>query len=152
LTNRAEIPPAATDDAKGMTVGRGEAIQGADSKRLLVIDDEATICDFVKQVAEDTGFAVAVAVNHEQFRAAYDSFRPTAILLDLVMPDVDGIALLGILADEDCQAKILIMSGFHPELLKSGFRLGDGYRLDVKGTLHKPFGSAELRVALQQLA
>jgi hypothetical protein len=44
------------------------------------------------------------------------------------------------------------MSGFHPELLKSGFRLGDGYKLDVKGTLHKPFGSAELRAALQQLA
>jgi hypothetical protein len=64
---------------------------------------------------------------------------------------VDGIALLGILADQDCQAKILIMSGYHPELLKSGFRLGDGYKLDVKGTLHKPFGSAELRAALRQL-
>jgi hypothetical protein len=44
------------------------------------------------------------------------------------------------------------MSGYHPELLRSGFRLGDGYQLDVKGTLHKPFGSTELRVALQQLA
>ena len=133
-------------------MGREGRREDAVSKRLLVVDDEATICDFVKQVAEDAGFAVALAVNHEQFRAAYDSFRPTAILLDLVMPDVDGIALLGILADENCQAKILIMSGFHPELLKSGFRLGDGYKLDVKGTLHKPFGSAELRAALQQLA
>jgi DNA-binding response OmpR family regulator len=134
-----------------MTLGRDAPIQGANSKRLLVVDDEPTICDFVKQVAEDTGFAVVVAVNHEQFRAAYDSFRPTAILLDLVMPDVDGIALLGILAEVDCQAKILIMSGFHPELLRSGFRLGGGYKLNVKGTLHKPFGSAELRAALQQL-
>jgi DNA-binding response OmpR family regulator len=133
-------------------LGREGRREDAVPKRLLVVDDEATICDFVKQVAEDAGFAVALAVNHEQFRAAYDSFRPTAILLDLVMPDVDGIALLGILADENCQAKILIMSGFHPELLKSGFRLGDGYKLDVKGTLHKPFGSAELRAALQQLA
>ena len=48
-------------------------------------------------------------------------------------------------------SKILIMSGYHPELLKSGFRLGDGYKLDVRGTLHKPFGSAELRAALRQL-
>jgi len=134
-----------------MTLEREEPKEDTGSKRLLVVDDEAAICDFVKQIAEDAGFAVAVAVNHEQFRAAYDSFHPTAIMLDLVMPDVDGIALLGILADEDCQAKILIMSGFHPELLKSGFRLGDGYKLDVKGTLRKPFGSAELRVALQQL-
>ena len=121
-------------------------------KRLLVVDDEASICDFVRQVAEGMGFIVVTAVTHDQFQSAYAEFQPTAILLDLVMPDVDGIALLGILADANCQARILIMSGYHPELLKSGFRLGDGYRLDVKGTLRKPFGSAELRQALQQLA
>ena len=121
-------------------------------KRLLVVDDEASICDFVRQVAEGMGFTVVTAVTHDQFQSAYAEFQPTAVLLDLVMPDVDGIALLGILADANCQAKIMIMSGYHPELLKSGFRLGDGYRLDVKGTLRKPFGSAELRQALQQLA
>jgi CheY-like chemotaxis protein len=123
-----------------------------EQKRLLVIDDEASICDFVRQVAEGVGFTVVTATDHQQFQSAYVGFQPTAILLDLVMPDVDGIALLGILADANCQAKILIMSGYHPELLKSGFRLGDGYRLDVKGTLRKPFGSTELRQALQQLA
>ncbi len=127
----------------------GKAVE---EKRLLVIDDEASICDFVRQVAEGVGFTVVTAIDHQQFQSAYAEFQPTAILLDLVMPDVDGIALLGILADARCQAKILIMSGYHPELLKSGFRLGDGYRLDVKGTLRKPFGSTELRQALQQLA
>ena len=127
----------------------GKAVE---EKRLLVIDDEASICDFVRQVAEGVGFTVVTAIDHQQFQSAYAEFQPTAILLDLVMPDVDGIALLGILADANCQAKILIMSGYHPELLKSGFRLGDGYRLDVKGTLRKPFGSTELRQALQQLA
>src|ERR1700733_12860442 len=119
-----------------------------EGKRLLVVDDEASICDFVRQVAEGMGFIVVTAVTHDQFQSSYAEFQPTAILLDLVMPDVDGIALLGILADANCQARILIMSGYHPELLKSGFRLGDGYRLDVKGTLRKPFGSAELRQAL----
>jgi len=127
----------------------GKAVE---EKRLLVVDDEASICDFVRQVAEGVGFTVVTAIDHQQFQSAYAEFQPTAILLDLVMPDVDGIALLGILADARCQAKILIMSGYHPELLKSGFRLGDGYRLDVKGTLRKPFGSTELRQALQQLA
>ena len=126
----------------------GKAVE---EKRLLVVDDEASICDFVRQVAEGVGFTVVTAIDHQQFQSAYAQFQPTAILLDLVMPDVDGIALLGILADANCQAKILIMSGYHPELLKSGFRLGDGYRLDVKGTLRKPFGSTELRQALQQL-
>jgi CheY-like chemotaxis protein len=128
-----------------------KADKPGEGKRLLIVDDEASICDFVRQVAEGMGFIVVTAVTHDQFQSAYADFQPTAILLDLVMPDVDGIALLGILADANCQARILIMSGYHPELLKSGFRLGDGYRLDVKGTLRKPFGSAELRQALQQL-
>ena len=135
-----------------MSTGDKTAGAATDPNRLLVVDDEAAICDFVRQVAEGVGFTVTTAVNHDQFKSAYAEFQPTAILLDLVMPDVDGIALLGILAEANCQAKIMIMSGYHPELLKSGFRLGDGYRLDVKGTLRKPFGSNDLRTALQQLA
>ncbi len=124
---------------------------GTSDKRLLVVDDEASVCDFVKQVAQGAGFKVAVAVTHDQFRATYDSLKPTAIMVDLVMPDVDGIALLGILAEEGCKAKIMLMSGYHPELLKSGHRLGEGYSLDVKGTMRKPFGITELREALKLL-
>jgi YesN/AraC family two-component response regulator len=67
------------------------------------------------------------------------------------MPTVDGIGVLQILADRQSKAKLLIMSGYHPELLKSGSRLGFGYALDMRGTLHKPFGVADLREALKQL-
>jgi len=121
------------------------------ARRLLVVDDEQSICDFVKRVAESEGYDVAVALTHEQFSEAYDRFQPSAILLDLVMPKVDGIALLAKLAEKQCTAQLLIMSGYHPELLKSGSRLGSGYNLDVRGTLHKPFGVSELQSALQWL-
>ena len=120
-------------------------------KRLLVIDDEQSICDFVRRVAESEGYDVEIATTHEQFHEAYDRFQPSAILLDLVMPKVDGIALLATLAEKQCTAQLLIMSGYHPELLKSGSRLGSGYNLDVRGTLHKPFGVSELQSALQWL-
>jgi DNA-binding response OmpR family regulator len=119
--------------------------------RLLVVDDEPGICAFVKNVAEKAGFTVATAVTHAEFRAAYDNFRPSAILFDLVMPEVDGVALLKILHDAHCELPLMIMSGYHPELLKSGKRLGDDYYLDVRGTLHKPFSVAELQEALQAL-
>ena len=51
-------------------------------------------------------------------------FKPSAILLDLMMPNVDGVALLEKLAEQGCAAKLLIMSGYHPELLNSSRRLG----------------------------
>ena len=127
------------------------APRGKEKKRLLVIDDEQSICEFVRRVAESEGFEVVTAVTHEQFNVAYDSFRPSAILLDLMMPHVDGVALLEKLAEKHCTAQLMIMSGYHPELLNSSRRLGSNYALDVRGTLRKPFGVAELKDALHWL-
>ena len=53
-------------------------VKGRDRKRLLVIDDEQSICDFVRRVAEGEGYEVATALTHAQFKAAYESFRPSA--------------------------------------------------------------------------
>ena len=130
-------------------VSGGATVRPAAKGRLLVIDDEQSICDFIRRVAETQGFEVVTVVTHDQFQAAYATFKPSAILLDLMMPNVDGVALLKQLAAQGCAAKLLIMSGFHPELLNNTRKLGAGYDLDVRGTLHKPFGLAELQKALR---
>jgi len=122
------------------------------AKRLLIVDDDAHICDFARKVAEGAGFEVVTASTHEDFLDAYDRLDPTVILLDLVMPQVDGIGVLQILADRQSRARVLIMSGYHPELLRSGSRLGQGYDLEMRGTLHKPFGVADPRDALNAVA
>jgi len=129
----------------------GEKNERQKARRLLVVDDEPSICDFVRRVAEKDGFEVKTAANHDEFRAAYESFKPSGIIFDLVMPHVDGIALMEILAKEGCKTPLVIMSGYHPELLKSGRRLGDDYELDIRGTLSKPFGMSELLNAMSWL-
>ena len=101
--------------------------------------------------AEQQGFEVATALTHEEYKAAYDSFRPSAILLDLMMPHVDGLAILEKLGEKRSTAQLVIMTGYHPELLNSSRRLGSNYALDVRGTLRKPFGATELMYALQWL-
>jgi DNA-binding NtrC family response regulator len=117
-------------------------------RRLLVLDDEPSICEFVRRVGETAGFQVKTAVNHDEFSAIYDSCELSGIIFDLVMPNVDGIALMEILAKKQCKTPLLIMSGYHAELLKSGRRLADDYELDIRGTLSKPFGIAELLDAI----
>jgi DNA-binding response OmpR family regulator len=141
----------AESERVGDMVGSGAAATAADKKRLLVIDDEQSICEFIRRVAESQGFEVATAITHDQFRTAYDALKPSAILLDLMMPNVDGVALLEKLAEQGCMAKLLIMSGYHPELLNNSRKLGAGYDLDVRGTLNKPFGMAELKSALRSV-
>jgi DNA-binding response OmpR family regulator len=135
----------------GLPIMNIAANESPSARRLLVLDDELSICDFVRRVAETAGFEVATAGNYDEFRAAYDSFNPSGIIFDLVMPNVDGIALMEILAKEECKTPLVIMSGYHAELLKSGRRLGDDYELNIRGTLSKPFGIAELLDAMSWL-
>ncbi len=151
MSELGDVMPRAEVERAPSGASGAAGVKPAARRRLLVIDDEQSICDFIRRVAEAQDFEVVTVVTHDQFQSAYASFKPSAILLDLMMPNVDGIALLKQLAAQGCAAKLLIMSGFHPELLNSTRKLGAGYDLDVRGTLHKPFGLAELQKALRTL-
>ncbi len=120
------------------------------SNRLLVIDDEPAICDFVKEVAEENGFDVATANDFNQFRAAYRSLNPSGIVLDLLMPEVDGIELLRFLAKEECQAHILLMSGLDQKVLHTASQLGTTHGLKMLDALQKPILVEELERALNK--
>jgi DNA-binding NtrC family response regulator len=61
---------------------------------ILVIDDEKEIRNLVKEILEDEGYEVTAAENAEAARRARKAHRPDLILLDIWMPDVDGITLL----------------------------------------------------------
>lgn len=120
------------------------------SNRLLVVDDDPAICDFVKEVAEENGFDVATAENFDQFSAGYRSFRPSVIVLDLVLPRVDGIELLRFLAKEECRAHILLMSGLDQKVLHTASHLGLTHGLKMMDALQKPILVAELERVLRK--
>ena len=117
-------------------------------KRLLVIDDERDIGEFIRTVAQDMGYAVMVTSSADEFLAAYKSFHPTHIMLDIVMPDIDGIELLRYLAASGCQAKVLVMSGYSEKYLESAQKLSDAYGLRNIDRLTKPIRLAKLREVL----
>lgn len=64
------------------------------SNKILVVDDEPDIRDLVKEILEDEGFQVSVAENGEQARRGIQEQHPDLTLLDIWMPDIDGITLL----------------------------------------------------------
>ncbi|NIR27974.1 MAG: sigma-54-dependent Fis family transcriptional regulator [Gammaproteobacteria bacterium] len=61
---------------------------------ILVVDDEPDIRTLVKEILEDEGFVVAVAEDAQTARQARRTRRPDLTLLDIWMPDTDGITLL----------------------------------------------------------
>jgi two-component system nitrogen regulation response regulator NtrX len=64
------------------------------SARILVVDDEADIRTLLKEILSEEGYEVDIAANAAQARAARMRQSPDLVLLDIWMPDVDGITLL----------------------------------------------------------
>jgi DNA-binding NtrC family response regulator len=64
------------------------------SARILVVDDEADIRELVRDILSEEGYTVEVAANAAEARAACAKQAPDLVLLDIWMPDTDGISLL----------------------------------------------------------
>ena len=106
--------------------------------RLLLIDDEPQLADFVARAGDLCGYAPQVADGDDDFRAEYLRQRPAVVALDLGMPDSDGVQLLRFLAEHGFDGPVLIISGFDRRVLESAFRLGEALGLRMVGPLEKP--------------
>lgn len=118
--------------------------------RLLVVDDQEDILDFVQQVSEGMHYAVSAVSEPEQFCREVGQFAPTLIVLDLQMPGTDGIELLRHLGRHGVQAPVLISSGMDSRVLTSAERLGTSIGLNVAGVLQKPIMLAEFESILER--
>ena len=118
-----------------------------DVKRVLIVDDEADFREFVARVAKDLGFEATAVGSGAEFKSVYDQVDPDTVILDIVMPEEDGIELLNWLAARGCAARVLIVSGFNPHYRKMAKMLGGVKGLDVT-TVAKPLRPEELEAAL----
>ena len=82
------------------------------SSQVLVVDDEVDIRALIQDILTDEGYGVTVAANAEEARKARADQKIDLILLDIWMPDTDGITLLREWSDTgDLQCPVVIMSG-----------------------------------------
>ena len=80
--------------------------------QVLVVDDEADIRALIQEILSDEGYGVTVAANAEEARNARGGDRFDLILLDIWMPDTDGITLLREWSDSgDLGCPVVVMSG-----------------------------------------
>jgi DNA-binding response OmpR family regulator len=119
--------------------------------RLLLIDDEPALADFLANAAREAGFEPAITSEDQQFRDEFIAQRPNMVALDLGLPGMDGVELIRFLAEQDYRSPVLIVSGFDRRVLESAFRLGEALGLTMAGPLEKPVRLEELEALLGQL-
>ena len=106
---------------------------------VLLVDDDPEICQFLAMLLELEGFAPISAMRAEEALAIAAREPPAAVLLDVAMPDVDGLELCRRLRAGGLTAPILVVSA-RPgqELLRRAAQAG------ADEFIRKPFDNAEL--------
>jgi CheY-like chemotaxis protein len=117
-------------------------------RRLLVVDDEPDFAEFVSNAAGELGYKTQVCTQPKEFRRIYTEFMPTHIVLDVVMPEIDGIEIMQWLADQRSTAKVVVTTGYNPQYAKMAGLVGADRGLQAVKTLTKPVRLADLRAAL----
>jgi CheY-like chemotaxis protein len=114
------------------------------TKRVLVVDDEDDVRTLMRRLLEKVGYAVTTAGSGEEAIRAVEASRPDLIVLDLVMPGLDGWGVMERLQSADAPPVVLVASpGTNPK---------DGpFRECVAAYLAKPLQSEELLAACARI-
>ena len=117
--------------------------------RILIVDDEITNVQVLRRLLERAGFTrIATTCDPRDARTLYVEFRPDLILLDLHMPNMDGLAVMQELNQiaEATYLPILILTGdVSPEARRDALSRG------AKDFLHKPFSPDEVLLRINTL-
>lgn len=122
-----------------------------ESQRLLIVDDEKSVRDYLANIGRKLGLEVATAGDRERMERKLVAFSPTVILLDLQMPCCDGIQTLKLLRDLKSDAKVILISGMDDRTLATASQIGEILTLDMAGFLQKPILIDALRAKLGQV-
>lgn len=117
--------------------------------RVLVIDDEPSVCELIETVAESVGFDSMSARTRDEIEVALGG-RFDVVVLDLSLGELDGIEIMGRLAAVRKGLPIVLVSGADTTLLASARKIAEMQKLRVVATLAKPFGVDTLGSALSE--
>ncbi len=113
------------------------------NKKILVIDDDVQIRNLYRDALEDYDYDVEIAENGKVGLRLYPTFKPNAVILDVLMPEKEGIETIRELLQLDAKASVIAVSG------------GGKIEADTYLNLMRRFGAKEVfekPVSMERLA
>lgn len=117
--------------------------------RILILDDDSLTGRAIAGIAEFMGLAVKVTTDFDSCLQVIEEWQPSHLILDLIMPDKDGVEVLGELGKMGVDCQVILTSGAGQQLLEAASRSAVAHGLKVAGILPKPFNPKLFRELLQ---
>jgi two-component system OmpR family response regulator len=120
-------------------------------QRLLVVDDDSRIAELVSLIATEVGFISRTATTSNTILDARDNFKPDVIVLDILMPVMNGLGVLKLFSQPYNKIHIIILSGSldTEPMIAENFAVRLGFT--VYANLKKPFAISEMRKVLEKI-
>ena len=118
------------------------------SQTVLVVDDDEMVAEVVRVNLAADGFEVLHAPNGEAALAAVAEHRPDLVVLDVLMPEMDGWTVLSRLRDDPQSAALPVIMLTAKTMPADQVR---GYNLGADGYVTKPFSADELMAKVHEI-
>ena len=120
------------------------------TKKLLIVDDHTGVSGVIRATAETLGFECRTVNQPQEALATFQSFEPDILMLDMMMPEKDGIDVLEEILRTGIDTKFILISGYGDGFLRMGERLVRPRRDLSFSFQKKPFRQDELVAALTE--
>ena len=100
--------------------------------KILVVDDEEKVLDFLKEVVESQGYSFLSARSGKEAMDKIKEARPNLVLLDVVMPGLDGLEVLRLIREEDKGLPVVMLTAYG-----TSERIKEAMELNISGFIPK---------------
>ena len=112
---------------------------------ILIVDDDHTIVQLIRELLEKEGYEIRVAYNGEMAYGHLRDPKCKGVLLDILMPGINGAELLMLMSAERIHVPVIVMAG-SPDFDEDELRQFS----NVKKLLHKPFYAEDLLNSIRE--
>jgi two-component system alkaline phosphatase synthesis response regulator PhoP len=122
-------------------------------KRILVVDDEPDFAAIVQGNLEKEGFQVDVAYNGVEGLEKVKANPPDAIVLDVMMPELDGYKVCSTLKEDDayCNIPVILLTAVASHVTSTRYSHADGMATEADDYIAKPASAEEITRSIKQL-
>ncbi len=126
---------------------------------VLIIDDEAEVSQALRRVLERAGLTVTTSMSSAEGLAAFDSAPADLVITDIIMPKMNGVAVIKAIRARRPETRIIAISGggnfgpleYQPEAITTSAYLAGATQAGADAVLTKPFDKADLLATVHRL-